>query len=258
MTRNRRKHVSDAPDPKGRTALVTGGASGIGAAICRELAAAGTRVLIADVDEAGARRVADELPDATALAVDLDDQHEVAALGRDVIDRFGGVDILVNNAGVSTVEPFAESDPATWDRMWRINLRAPMLLSHIFLPGMGERGWGRLVFIATDGARAGAGGESVYATCKAGLFGLAKTLAREAARQGVTSNVVCPGLVDTPMLRRVGEERPGMMQALLRTVPVRRAGQPEEVAGLVTYLSSDSAAYVTGQTISVSGGVTMA
>ncbi|MEU6379419.1 SDR family NAD(P)-dependent oxidoreductase [Streptomyces sp. NPDC046909] len=249
--------MTETPEAKGRTALVTGGTSGIGAAICRQLAAAGARVLIADVDEPGARGVAGELPDAVALGIDLDDQEALALLGREVVDRFGGVDVLVNNAGVTTVQPFTESDPATWDRMWRINLRAPMLLSHMFLPGMRERGWGRLVFVATDGARAGAGGESVYAACKAGLFGLAKTLAREAARDGVTSNVVCPGLVDTPMLRKVGEERPRMMEALLRTVPLRRAGEPDEVAGLVTYLSGDSAAYVTGQTISVSGGVTM-
>ncbi|MGW7691351.1 SDR family NAD(P)-dependent oxidoreductase [Streptomyces asiaticus] len=241
----------------GKTALVTGGAGGIGAAICRTIAERGARVLVADIDIAAAERTARALPDAVALHVDLDDQLDVAALGDAVTSRFGGVDILVNNAGVSTVQRFTESDPDTWDRMWRINLRAPMLLSRLLLPSMAERGWGRLIYISTDGARAGAGGESVYAACKAGLFGLAKTLAREAARNGVTSNVVCPGLIDTPMLQHVRSARPGMVDTLLRAVPMRRAGQVEEVAHLVAHLATEAAAYTTGQTISVSGGVTM-
>ncbi|NIY64205.1 SDR family NAD(P)-dependent oxidoreductase [Streptomyces malaysiensis] len=241
----------------GRTALVTGGAGGIGAAICRTIAERGARVLVADIDIAAAERTARALPDAVALHVDLDDQLDVAALGDAVTSRFGGVDILVNNAGVSTVQRFTESDPDTWDRMWRINLRAPMLLSRLLLPAMAERGWGRLIYISTDGARAGAGGESVYAACKAGLFGLAKTLAREAARDGVTSNVVCPGLIDTPMLQQVRSAQPGMVDTLLRAVPMRRAGQVEEVAHLVAHLATEAAAYTTGQTISVSGGVTM-
>ncbi|AGP60259.1 SDR family NAD(P)-dependent oxidoreductase [Streptomyces rapamycinicus] len=241
----------------GRTALVTGGAGGIGAAICRTIAERGARVLVADIDIAAAERTARALPDAVALHVDLDDQLDVAALGDAVTSRFGGVDILVNNAGVSSVQRFTESDPDTWDRMWRINLRAPMLLSRLLLPGMAERGWGRLIYISTDGARAGAGGESVYAACKAGLFGLAKTLAREAARNGVTSNVVCPGLIDTPMLQQVRSAQPGMVESLLRVVPMRRAGQTEEVAHLVAHLATEAAAYTTGQTISVSGGVTM-
>ncbi|MEU6419583.1 SDR family NAD(P)-dependent oxidoreductase [Streptomyces spiralis] len=248
----------EAATLSGRTALVTGGAGGIGAAICRELAARGARVLVADIDQAGAERLSKGLPDATAYRVDLDDQEDITALAHAVTEQFGSVDILVNNAGISTVQRFLESDPGTWDRMWRVNLRAPMLLSRLLLPGMVERGWGRLIYISTDGARAGAGGESIYATCKAGLFGLAKTLAREAARSGVTSNVICPGLIDTPMLQHVRDGQPGVVDALLRSVPMRRAGEPEEVAALVGHLATDLAAYTTGQTISVSGGVTMA
>ncbi|MBB2912331.1 2-hydroxycyclohexanecarboxyl-CoA dehydrogenase [Streptosporangium becharense] len=292
----------------GRVAVVTGGAGAIGAAVCRDLAALGARVVVADVDEDGAVAVADEIngtskgpagpprpprppgpsvppgpphpsrpPEppvppgpsvppgprsgsrtgprapAVALCVDLADPGSVER----VPDRTGPVDILVNNAGISIVEPFATSDPAGWELMWRVNLRGPMLLTRLLLPGMTERGWGRLVFVSSDGARAGSGGEGAYAATKAGLFGLAKSLAREAARGGVTSNVVCPGPTDTPMLRRVDAERPGLVGRIVRDVPLRRLGTPEDVAGLVAYLCTDRAAYVTGQTLSVSGGVTM-
>lgn len=255
----------------GRTAVVTGGAGAIGAAVCRDLAALGARVVVADVDEPGAAAIADELngesiglgtgtgalsgprAPATALRVDLADPGSI----EDFCGRAGPVDILVNNAGVSIVEPFVTGDPEGWELMWRVNLRAPMLLTRHLLPGMTERGWGRLIFVSSDGARAGSGGEGAYAATKAGLFGLAKTLAREAARGNVTSNVVCPGPTDTPMLRRVDAERPGLVDKIARGIPLRRLGTPEDVAGMVAYLCTDRAAYVTGQTLSVSGGVTM-
>ncbi|NUR83237.1 MAG: SDR family oxidoreductase, partial [Nonomuraea sp.] len=131
------------------------------------------------------------------------------------------------------------------------------LMTKLLLPGMLARGWGRLVFVSSDGARAGSGGEGAYAATKAGLFGLAKTLAREAARGGVTSNVVCPGPTDTPMLRRVSEAEPGLVDKIAKGIPLRRLGTPADVSGLVAYLCTDRAAYITGQTLSVSGGVTM-
>lgn len=240
----------------GRRALVTGGASGIGAAIVEELAGMGADVVIGDLDLAGAQRVAGK-HGASAVQMDLGEDESVET-AIDALHSDGGIDVLVNNAGVSMVEPFLSSDPAGWDRMWRINLRAPMRLAQAFLPDMAERSWGRLLFVSTDGARAGAGGESVYAACKAGLFGLAKTLAREAAKHGVTSNVVCPGLVDTPMLRAHAEKHPNLMSALTKTIPLRRAGTPDEVAAYVGFLAGPRAGYVTGQTVSVSGGVTMA
>ncbi|MEV0384237.1 SDR family NAD(P)-dependent oxidoreductase [Nonomuraea sp. NPDC050643] len=237
----------------GRVAVVTGGAGAIGAAIATDLAALGARVLVADVDLPGAEKVATALAGARALAVDLASPDSV----RDFASAAGAVDILVHNAGVSVVEPFVESDPAGWDLMWQVNLRGPMLLTKLLLPGMMAGGRGRLVFISSDGARAGSGGEGAYAATKAGLFGLAKTLAREAARSHVTSNVVCPGPTDTPMLRRISEAEPGLVDKIARGIPLRRLGTPADVAGLVAYLCTDRAAYITGQTLSVSGGVTM-
>ncbi|GAA2091602.1 SDR family NAD(P)-dependent oxidoreductase [Actinomadura alba] len=237
----------------GRTAVVTGGAGGIGRAICADLAALGAHVIVADLDETGANETAAALPEASALHVDLGDPGDIAA----AVTRLRPVDVLVHNAGVSIVEPFTESDPAHWDLMWRINLRAPMLLTRALLPGMVDRGWGRLIFISSDGARAGSGGEGAYAATKAGLFGLAKTLAREAARGGVTSNVVCPGPTDTPMTRAVAERHPGLLDRLERQIPLRRIGRPDDVAGVVAFLCTERAGYITGQTLSVSGGITM-
>ncbi|MFF0869485.1 SDR family NAD(P)-dependent oxidoreductase [Nonomuraea sp. NPDC003560] len=237
----------------GRVAVVTGGAGAIGTAVATDLAALGARVTVADVDLPGARRTAAALPGARALAVDLAAPASVEAFCAEA----GLVDVLVHNAGVSVVQPFTASDPADWDLMWQVNLRGPMLMTKLLLPGMTARGWGRLVFVSSDGARAGSGGEGAYAATKAGLFGLAKTLAREAARGGVTSNVVCPGPTDTPMLRRISEAEPGLVDKIAKGIPLRRLGTPADVAGLIAYLCTDRAAYITGQTLSVSGGVTM-
>jgi 2-hydroxycyclohexanecarboxyl-CoA dehydrogenase len=245
--------MMDGLELDGRTAVVTGGAGGIGRAICTDLAALGAHVIVADLAEEAAREVAKALPGATASRVDLADPGSIDAFA----DQVGPVDVLVHNAGVSIVEPFTESDPAHWDLMWKINLRAPMQLTKALLPGMVDRGWGRLIFISSDGARAGSGGEGAYAATKAGLFGLAKTLAREAARGGVTSNVVCPGPTDTPMVRQVAEQHPGLLDKLARQIPLRRIARPDDIAGIVTFLCTERAGYITGQTLSVSGGITM-
>ncbi|MGI8336541.1 SDR family NAD(P)-dependent oxidoreductase [Actinomadura scrupuli] len=237
---------------EGRTAVVTGGAGGIGRAICADLASLGARVVIADLDQQAAEDLAKSL-DGFASRVDLTDPSDIDRFVADV----GPVDVLVHNAGVSIVESFTESDPADWDLMWKVNLRAPMQLTKGLLPGMVERGWGRLIFISSDGARAGSGGEGAYAATKSGLFGLAKTLAREAARGGVTSNVVCPGPTDTPMVRAVGDKHPGLLDKLARQIPLRRIGRPDDVAGIVAFLCTERAGYITGQTLSVSGGITM-
>lgn len=242
----------DGLDLTGRVAVVTGGAGGIGRAVCADLAALGAHVVVADLDADAAAGTAKPLG-GSARQVDLADPASIDAFTGDV----GPVDVLVHNAGVSFVEPFTESDPAHWDLMWKVNLRAPMQLTRALLPGMSQRGHGRLVFVSSDGARAGSGGEGAYAATKSGLFGLAKTLAREAARGGVTSNIVCPGPTDTPMVRQVAERHPDLLDKLARQIPLRRIGRPSDIAGIVAFLCTDRAAYITGQTISVSGGITM-
>lgn len=241
----------------GRLAVVTGGAGAIGAAICADLVALGARVIVADLDHPGAVTVARRLSRAGAEAVPMILDLAAPASVEDFCSAAGPVDIVVHNAGVSIVEPFLSGDPAGWELMWQVNLRGPMLLTRPLLAGMCARSWGRLIFVSSDGARAGSGGEGAYAATKAGLFGLAKTLAREVARHNVTANVVCPGPTDTPMLRKIGDTKPGLVDKLAKGIPLRRLGTPEDVAGLVAYLCTERAAYVTGQTLSVSGGITM-
>jgi 2-hydroxycyclohexanecarboxyl-CoA dehydrogenase len=243
---------------EGRTALVTGGAGGLGREICRDLAGLGARVIVADLDEQGAQEVAAGLDDALVLGVDLERPEAVDAFVQRVREEAGTVDVLVNNAGWDKIEPFVRSEPATWDRLIAINLRAPIQLTHALLPDMLEQGWGRLIFVASDAARVGSSGEAVYSACKSGLVGLAKTLARESARKGVTSNAVCPGPSDTPLLQGLAAENPKLVAALEKAIPVGRLGTGADVAGIVAFLASDRAQYMTGQTISVSGGLTMA
>jgi 2-hydroxycyclohexanecarboxyl-CoA dehydrogenase len=243
---------------EGRIALVTGGAGGIGAHIVEDLCALGALVAVCDINEPGAAEVAGRFDTAEAFSVDLSDRASVAAMAEAVLVRFGRVDVLVNNAGWDKVGPFVSSDPAIWDRLIEINLRAPIQLTQAFLPGMIERQWGRLVFVSSDAARVGSMGEAVYASCKAGLVGFAKTIAREAARSAITSNVVCPGPSDTPLLQEVAAGNPKLVESLKRGIPLGRLGTPRDVAGAVAFLCSERAEYITGQTISVSGGLTMA
>ena len=236
--------------------MVTGGAGGIGAAICEDLADLGARVIVCDINEEGAREVASKVAGA-AETVDLSDPSSIQDLARRVMDRIGPVDILVNNAGWDKVGPFLDSKPDVWDRLIAINMRAPIQLTHALLPAMVERSWGRLIYISSDAARVGSSGEAVYAACKAGLLGFAKTMARETARVGVTSNVICPGPSDTPLLRQISESQPKLIESLKRAIPVGRLGQPRDVSGLVAFLCTERAEFITGQTISVSGGLTM-
>ena len=238
---------------RGRRAVVTGGAGGIGSAICRDLATLGAQVAVCDLNETGAREVAAAIEGGTAHRVDLTDPASIDEL----VPRLGEVDILVNNAGWDKVQPFVASESDTWDRLIAINLRAPIHLTHALLPGMLERGGGRLVFISSDAARVGSTGEAVYSACKAGLIGFSKTLAREAARTKTTSNVVCPGPSDTPLLAEVAGDNPKLVESLKRAIPLGRLGEPADVAALVAFLCSERAAFITGQTISVSGGLTM-
>jgi 2-hydroxycyclohexanecarboxyl-CoA dehydrogenase len=239
-----------------RTAVVTGGAGGIGSAICRELAGLGARVVVVDRDVERSREVAAGLQNGRAVPADLASTGSVAELGRELAAS-GGVDVLVNSAGWDKREPFVESTEETWDLILAINLRAAIQLTHAVLPTMLERGWGRLLFVSSDAGRVGSSGEVVYSAAKAGLLGFAKALARECARRGVTSNVVCPGPTDTPLLQEVAAGSEHFVDALTRAIPMGRLGQPDDVAGMVAYLATPRADYVTGQTVSVSGGLTM-
>ncbi|HVL36143.1 MAG TPA: SDR family oxidoreductase [Burkholderiales bacterium] len=239
----------------GKTVLVTGGGGAIGAAICRRFAEAGAQVLVADRNGEAAERVAAEVR-GRALVFDIANYAQAkAALGETAID------VLVNNAGWDRFQNFLDTKPEEWDALLDINLRGPLNMHHLVVPGMAKRGRGRVVNISSDAARVGSSGESVYSACKGGIIAFSKTLARELARKGITVNVVCPGPTDTPILRGfLGEGEAGqkVYDALVRAIPMKRVGQPGDIPGIVAFLASDEAAFITGQVISVSGGLTMA
>jgi 2-hydroxycyclohexanecarboxyl-CoA dehydrogenase len=246
-----------------RLALVTGGGGGIGRAVSLALAADGRAVAVADLHpEAAARTVAAlEQAGGKGLAVELDvtDGASVAAAVEQTTETLGPVDILVNNAGWDELIPFLETDEAFWDRVIEINFKGCLRLTHALLGGMTERGWGRVVNIGSDAGRVGSSLESVYAGAKGAVIAFTKTIAREAASAGVTANAVCPGPTRTPLLEGMtagtGEK---LVAALERAIPMRRLGEPEDVAAAVAFLASERAGYITGQTLSVSGGLTMA
>jgi 2-hydroxycyclohexanecarboxyl-CoA dehydrogenase len=247
-----------------RIALVTGAARGIGRAIALELTAQGRDVAVADIlaDEVESLAAEMELLGSRAIAVSLDvtDRNSVATALDNVDQELGPVDVLVNNAGWDEMRPFVETDEAFWDRVIEINFKGCLRLTRAALPGMLARRWGRIVNIGSDAGRVGSSGESVYAGAKAGVIAFTKTIARESARAGVTANCVAPGPTRTPMLASMAEGEKGakLVEALERAVPMRRLGEPEDVAAAVGFLASDRAGYITGQTLSVSGGLTMA
>jgi 2-hydroxycyclohexanecarboxyl-CoA dehydrogenase len=241
---------------KDRRVLITGGGGAIGAALCARFASAGAHVMVADRDAAAAQRVAQAIQ-GTPLVFDISDYSAAQA----ALAQAGEIDVLVNNAGWDRFQNFIDMNPADWEQLIAINLRGPLNMHHLVVPGMVKQGRGRVINISSDAARVGSSGESVYSACKGGILSFSKTLARELARKGVTVNVVCPGPTDTPILRGfAGEGDAGqkVMDALVRAIPMKRVGQPEDIPGIVCFLASDEAAYITGQVISVSGGLTMA
>ena len=247
-----------------RTALVTGAGSGIGRAIAARLAADGARVAVLDLDPDGAATTAGSIRAAGGSAAPfVADIADFAAVGEAVAAieaELGPVAILVNNAGWDRVEPFVDNTPELWDRLIDINLRGAIHATRATLDGMIAVGAGKIVFIGSDAARVGSTGEAVYAACKGGLVAFAKTLAREHARHRINVNVVCPGPTETPLLASITEGPKGaaVIDAIKRSIPFRRLGRPDDIAGAVAFFASPDADYITGQVLSVSGGLTMA
>jgi 2-hydroxycyclohexanecarboxyl-CoA dehydrogenase len=250
---------------KDRIAIVTGGGSGIGEAICRRMADEGVHLAILDRDLTGAERVAALARETgvRALAVELDigDYAAVVEAVAAVERELGPADILVNNAGWDKMVRFLDTDEALRDEVIRINLKGPVNVTHAVASRMAARKAGRIVTISSDAGRVGSSGQGVYSACKGGMISLSKTLARELARSGILLNVVCPGPTRTPLMDRTlaeqGDDARKILDGMARGIPLRRIGEPEDVAGIVAFLASDEAGFITGQVVSVSGGLTM-
>ncbi len=249
----------------GKVVVVTGGGGGIGGATSRRFAAEGAKVAVFDLNLDAAKKIVAEIQAAggaaEAFACDIANRADVDAAVAAVEAGLGPIDVLVNNAGWDVFRPFVKTEPAQWEKLIAINLTGALHMHHAVLPGMAARKSGRIVNIASDAARVGSSGEAVYAACKGGLVAFSKTIAREHARHGVTVNVVCPGPTDTALFAeyKEGAGNPEkLMEAFTRSIPLGRIGQPDDLPGAILFFASDDAAFVTGQVLSVSGGLTMA
>lgn len=244
---------------KDKIAVVTGGASGIGQATAETLAGRGATVCIGDIasekGEAVAAGVRKGGGKTEYLHVDLTNPDSVRSFAANVLQRLGRVDILINGAGWGKTAPFLESDDAFWEKVINLNFVGPMRLTKALLPQMFERKSGRIVNVSSDAGRVGSLGETVYSGAKAGLIGFTKALAREGARYNVTVNCVCPGPTDTPLMAAVPEK---IREAFIKAIPMRRFGKPADVAAAIAFFAGPQTEYITGQVLSVSGGLTMA
>jgi 2-hydroxycyclohexanecarboxyl-CoA dehydrogenase len=237
---------------------VTGGASGIGAATCRRLAAEGARVAVTDVNLEGAEAVAGEI-DGAAFELDVRSTDSIAAAVAQAESELGPVDALVNNAGYDEWSWFTATDTELWDRVLAVNLRGVIAVTHAVLPGMQERRRGRIVNTASEAGRVGSSGSAVYSAAKAGVIGFTKAIAIENGRYGITCNAVAPGPIDTPLLmaapEQLGDIGKRIVDTMIGSTNLRRLGHPDEVAAAIAFLASDDASYVTGQSLGVSGGL---
>ena len=246
----------------GRVAVVTGGGRGIGEAIARGLAAAGAAVAVWDLDGERALAtakvlVAEHGGRAIGVRADVADAPSVDAAVRSTEEGLGPIDILVNNAGIDVIGPFLDSDPSSWARIIDVNLRGPITTCHRIVRDMVSRGRGRVVNRGSDAGKVGSSGEAVYSATKGGVIAFTKTLAREVASSGVTVNCVCPGPTDTALLDQVAEASQKLYDSLARAIPLKRIAEPADIAPAVVFLASDEASYITGQALSVCGGLTM-
>jgi 2-hydroxycyclohexanecarboxyl-CoA dehydrogenase len=241
-----------------KIAIVTGAARGLGRGIAEKLASHGATVVLTDLNEDGVKQAAQEIGgSAVGIGCDVTSWDSVEAMVSAVKDRFGRIDVLVNNAGWDKAAPFLDLERELWDKIIAINLGGVLNTSKAVLPIMAEQGSGSVINISSDAGRVGSSGEAVYSAAKGGVIAFTKSMAREMARKQVRVNVVCPGPSDTQLFAEFAGDNQGLRDALTKAIPLRRLGQPEDVAGAVAYFASDDAAYVTGQTVSVSGGLTM-
>jgi len=249
---------------KDKVIIVTGSASGIGRALALRFGAEGALVALFDINEAGAKDTASTIAAAGGKAltyrVDITDRGSIEAAVAALDGAVGRIDVLVNNAGWDIPIPFVDTDRAFWDKVIAINLYGPLNMHHVVLPRMMARKAGRIVNIASDAGRVGSSGEAVYSACKGGIIAFTKTIAREASRANINVNCVCPGPTDTPLFdafKAQSADGAKIAEGLARAIPFRRLGRPDDYPGIVAFLASDDAAYITGQVISVSGGLTM-
>lgn len=246
---------------QGKVALITGAARGMGRAIAFRLASEGAGVVIGDIQAELAERTAAEIAasgaEARALKLDVTSLDEATAVTEQIEHELGPLDILINNAGWDKAELFVESSPATWDKVIAINYRGVLNCCRAVAPRMQARGRGKIVSMSSDAGRVGSSTEAVYAGCKAAIIAFSKTLARELARYNINVNVVCAGPTDTALLREAFAGREKVVDALARAIPFRRLGTPEDVVGAIAFFASSDADFITGQVLSVSGGLTM-
>lgn len=241
-----------------KIAIVTGAGSGIGRAIAVKLAAEGATVVVSDINEVAAKETAASLGNnSLGLLTDVTSRESVDGMVRTVVEEFGRIDVLVNNAGWDKVEPFLDSQVPDWDRVIAINLYGTLHCSQAVLAVMAGQGHGAVINIGSDAGRVGSSGEAVYSAAKGGIIAFTKTVAREMARSKVNVNCICPGPADTPLFAGISEGNPKLREALEKAIPMRRLAQPEDLANAVAFFASDETSYITGQTLSVSGGLTM-
>ena len=245
----------------GKVGIITGSGQGIGKGIATLFAKEGGTAIVVDVNPATAEATAKEIETsggkAMAAKCDITNQPEVNDLVAKVIEKYGKVDILVNNVGWNKVKPFVDGDKDLWDRVIDINLKGPIIFCRAVVDNMMANNYGKIVNVSSDSGRVGSTGEAVYGASKGGVITFTKALAREMARYKINVNSVSPGPSDTPFLAEVSAENPKLMEAVKKGIPMRRLAQPEDIANAVLFFCDDATNYITGQTLSCSGGLTM-